>query len=145
MDNPSGKGLIFIRGGGGVYFNHEQNAAEAQCLAKCGDCVVVNVNFMNAPEVKAPGSSLDCYAALKWLHENAQKYNVDRTRISTIGASGGGFVSAVLAKILAERNESHLVKTVFLDVPQIMDDTVAGPYDNMVEPGNTSGIRAWTS
>ena len=26
-----------------------------------------------------------------------------------------------------------------------MDDTVAGPYENMIEPGNNCGIRAWTS
>ena len=114
-------------------------------MAKAGNCVVLNVDFMNAPEIKAPGSSLDCYAALKWIHEKADEYNVDRTKISSYGPSGGGFVSAVFAKILAEKDEGHLVKTVFLDVPQIMDVTVAGPYDDMVEPGNTTGIRAWTS
>ena len=74
---------------------------------------------MNAPEIKAPGSSLDCYAALKWIHEpeNLKKYGVDPKRISSYGPSGGGFVSAVLSKILAEKNEGHLMKMMVLDVP----------------------------
>ena len=78
---------------------------------------MLNIDFMNAPEIKAPGSSLDCYAALNWIIENAKEYNVDVNRISSYGPSGGGFVSAVLAKILAEKDESKKLKTVFLDVP----------------------------
>ena len=43
---------------------------------ECG-CVVVSVNYRLAPETRFPGSLLDNYAALSWVHSDAASLGID--------------------------------------------------------------------
>ena len=51
--------------------------AGLQKIAADHDCMVVSVDYRLAPETPFPGSLEDNYAALKWLHVNAESLGVD--------------------------------------------------------------------
>jgi acetyl esterase/lipase len=98
---PEGKtgrpGFIYIHGGawvGGTPF-----AVENTCklLAERADCVVFNVDYSLAPEKPYPNGFNDCFNALKYIFENAEKYGVDKNKLGIGGDSAGGNLAAACA------------------------------------------------
>jgi acetyl esterase/lipase len=71
--------------------------------------VVFNLDYRLAPETPAPGGIMDCYAGLKYIIANAEKYGVDPKRVTFTGDSGGGYLSMALGMELSKRGESGLV------------------------------------
>ena len=117
-DQPM-KALIHLHGGGMIMFDVEQMAHNGCRHAVAGECIVFMPDFENAPEQKCPGFIFECYAGLKWVHDNAAKYNIDKKRISLTGESSGGYLVSALGYHLARSDESHLVKTLFVDIPMV--------------------------
>ena len=68
-----------------------------QKLAQECRAVVVSVDYRLAPETPHPGPLEDCYAALKYVHNNAASLGIDPTRIAVAGESAGGGLAAGLA------------------------------------------------
>ncbi len=86
------------------------------------DCVVVNVDYRLSPETPFPGPVEDCYAALVWLHRNAEALGVDRTRIAVMGESAGGGLAAMVAIMARDRGEVRLCYQVLI-YPMLDDRT----------------------
>ena len=57
----------------------------------------------------------------QYIHENCDKWNVDPEKIVISGESGGGYITMATMVLLAQREESHLVKAAFPIVPGISD------------------------
>lgn len=68
-------------------------------------CVGVSVEYGLAPENPYPGPLDDCYAGLRWVHDNAASFGIDTTRIGIGGASAGGGLAAALALLARDRGE----------------------------------------
>jgi acetyl esterase/lipase len=100
---------MYIHGGGAVASNALQYDRCCQRWADETDLVVFNLDYRLAPETPAPGGILDCYAGLKFIIANAEKYGVDPTRVTFTGDSGGGYLSMGLGMELSKRGESGLV------------------------------------
>lgn len=85
--------VLFLHGGG--FFGGSLDNVEYPCraLADLGDVVVVSVDYALAPEIPWPGALLDCYTALRWVHEQGDEYGIDRTNITIAGDSAGGNLS----------------------------------------------------
>ena len=49
------------------------------------DATVISVEYGNAPEVKAPNGTLNCYAALKWVLDNAEQLDIDPDHVAIGG------------------------------------------------------------
>jgi acetyl esterase/lipase len=81
------------------------NVPMLQVMARALDCVIVTVEYRFAPETPFPGSLEDNYAALKWLHAEADSLGADRARIAVAGESAGGGHAAILAIAARDRGE----------------------------------------
>lgn len=64
---------------------------------------VVLVHYRTADIALFPTPFEDCYAALRWVWDNAPKLRIGRARIAVDGDSAGGALAAACA--LRSRNE----------------------------------------
>lgn len=119
---PTG-GLLWIHGGGYVIGDVEGADLEVKGIVDQVGCVVVSVDYRLAPETLFPGPVEDCYAALKWLHANADELGVDANRLAVGGDSAGGGLSACLALLARDRGEVKLAFQLLI-YPMLDDRTV---------------------
>ena len=95
--------LVYYHGGGWVLGNIAMTDLPCRLLAKASGCLVMSVDYRLAPEHKFPAPAEDCYAAVKWLSDNADSVNCDRSRIAVGGTSAGGNLAAVAALMARDR------------------------------------------
>jgi acetyl esterase len=109
---PEGQGpcpvLVYFRGGGWVAGTPETHDGVCRALANAANCVVVAVSYRLAPENKFPAAVEDCYAATRWVAENASAINGDATRVAVGGDSVGGGLTAVVALMARDRGGPFL-------------------------------------
>ncbi|MFP7494735.1 alpha/beta hydrolase [Terribacillus saccharophilus] len=119
---PNRPAYLDIHGGGFFLGIPEMQNPENALIASELSCTVVSVDYRLAPETRYPGAIEDCYAALKWIHDNAEELEIDRSRIAIGGSSAGGGLTAALAILARDRGE---VKVAFqnLIVPMLDDRT----------------------
>jgi acetyl esterase/lipase len=118
-------GLLYIHGGG---FIHGSIAMmDIPCQMYCGelDAVIVSVEYRLAPEHPYPAGLHDCYAALVWMHANADELGIDPDRIGVGGGSAGGGLSAAVALLARDRGGPALCFQ-FLQIPEL-DDRLQTP------------------
>ncbi|XP_066267275.1 arylacetamide deacetylase-like isoform X1 [Branchiostoma lanceolatum] len=109
-------GLVFIHGGGWV-LGIDANDQVASHLAKQLGAVVVSVDYRLAPEHVFPAAYDDSVAATKFFLKNAEKYNVDSSRIGITGDSAGGNLAAAVTLTLAKEKGLPKLKTQALLYP----------------------------
>ncbi len=114
--------ILHMHGGGYVIGNAMSALPRFQQLARDNDCVFVSVEYRLAPETPFPGSLNDNYAALQWLHANAEILGVDRARISVMGESAGAGHAAMLAIAARDRGEISLHHQILI-YPMLDDRT----------------------
>jgi acetyl esterase len=129
---PPGAGphpaLLHFHGGGFVLGTIDSLFNDAKCAHICNaaGCVVVTVEYRLAPEFPFPTAPEDCYAALLWTTENADRLGIDAARIAVGGESAGGNLAAVVALMTRDRNGPPLALQL-LEVPVTdMSDGAAG-------------------
>jgi acetyl esterase/lipase len=120
--------LLWIHGGGYVLGNVEGDNLTAKSLSLSLNCVVVSVEYRLAPEHPYPAPLEDCYAALKWVADNADQFGINSERIAIGGASAGGGLAAGLGLLARDRAEVELCYQLLL-YPMIDDKNLeqAGP------------------
>ncbi|MDA7916300.1 alpha/beta hydrolase [Verrucomicrobia bacterium] len=59
--------------------------------------VTVIPNYRLSGEAPFPAAVHDCKAAIRWVRANAKRFNADANKISVLGGSAGGHLSAFLA------------------------------------------------
>ena len=110
---PKGEGpfpaLVYYHGGGWVIGDLDAVDVPCRMLTNRADCVVVSVDYRMAPENKFPAAAEDCYAATKWVAENAASIQVDPERVAIGGDSAGGNLTAVVALMARDRGGPSLV------------------------------------
>jgi triacylglycerol lipase len=131
--------FLHMHGGGYVIGNPEINNGSNRSLASETGCVIVSVDYRLAPDTRFPGSVEDCYAALSWLHKQAESLGVDTTRIAVGGESAGAGHAASLALLVRERREFKLCLQM-LDSP-MLDDRTGSTSD----PHPYCGEFVWTA
>ncbi len=138
--------LFSIHGGGYVMGSHTMEDAKFDRWCPKFDLVGVSVEYRLAPETPFPGPLEDCYAALRWTFENAERIGVDAGRIGIGGTSAGGGLCAALAQLVRERGEFE-VRFQLLECP-MLDDRQATPSsqaEDLVVWSRASNTFGWRS
>lgn len=115
--------LLYIHGGGFVSGSAQDYHLQCGRFANRLGLLVVNVEYRLAPETPFPGPLEDCYAALKWLRNQAAELGVDPTRIAVAGDSAGAGLAAALAQLAHDRGEVRPAFQLLL-YPMLDDRTV---------------------
>lgn len=118
--------IVYMHGGGFVCGSVARSAPGLQQVARDHDCVVVSVDYRLAPETPYPGALEDNYAALKWVHDSADRLGVDRSRIALMGESAGAGHAATLA--IAARDRGEVPVSFQLLIYPMLDDRTGSTH-----------------
>lgn len=141
-------GLLWMPGGGYVIGSVEQEDYAVQHVVKEVGCVVVSVEYRRAPEHPFPAPLEDCYAALKWVADNADDLGVNSAHLAVGGASAGGGLAAGLALLARDRGEVGLSFQLLVS-PMIDDRNITPSSHEITDPrvwnreANLFGWRAY--
>jgi len=141
-------GVLHIHSGGFVTGTALTEAPLAQTIARQLGCVVVSVDYTLAPEMKFPGSLEQNYAALGWMHKNADALGIDPSRIGLFGISAGGGHSAALSIAVRDRGE-YPVACLVMNYPMLDDRTGSSrpvpPHVGAFVWTRNDNVFGWTS
>lgn len=98
-----GSGFVNFHGGGFIIGDLESEHPRCLAMAAGGGAVAVGVDYRLAPEHPLPAAAEDCYAALRWVADNAEELKIDPKRIAVGGGSAGGNLSAAVALMARDR------------------------------------------
>ena len=100
---PDGAGphpvVMFFHGGGWVICSLDTHDNIARAICRDAEAVVVSVDYRMAPEHRFPTAVHDCFAATKWVADNAASLGGDAGRLAVCGDSAGGNLSAVVRRL----------------------------------------------
>jgi acetyl esterase/lipase len=130
--------LLWIHGGGYVIGSADQDDPQVKSIVAQVGCVAVSVDYRLAPETPHPGPVEDCYAALAWLHAQANELGIDPARIAIGGASAGGGLAAGLGLLTRDRGAIPLAFQLLI-YPMLDDRTVSTE-----DPHPYTGEFLWT-
>jgi acetyl esterase/lipase len=104
-------------------------------------------DYRLAPEDRHPTPVEDCYAALIWLHSEAENLGIDKSRIAVAGVSAGGGLAAAVALMARDRGlKPPLAKQILLepmlDDRNVDEDPDLAPFITWSWDDNSTG---WTA
>ena len=95
--------LVYYHGGGFFFEGAGYHYKLAKRYALEVECRVVFVQYRLAPKHPHPTPAEDCYAALRWTFENAERLNIDKNMIAVGGDSAGGALAAAVCQMARDR------------------------------------------
>lgn len=90
--------LLYFHGGAFILKHSPQHIENAIRYAKEANCCVIFVDYRLASKCSFPIPFNDCYTALTWALQNAEKFGIDKNRIAVGGDSAGGAIAASSAQ-----------------------------------------------
>jgi len=88
--------LVYFHGGGWVLGDLESHDPICRRLSGGAGITVIAVDYRRAPETPFPGPVDDCYAATRWVADNAELLDIDPLQIAVGGDSAGGNLAAAV-------------------------------------------------
>ena len=100
--------IVYYHGGGHVIGSLDTHDFVARNLCAGAEAVVASVDYRMGPEHKFPAAVDDSFAALKWVHANAESLGADPGRIGVHGDSAGANLAAVVALLARDAGAPRL-------------------------------------
>lgn len=139
---PPGPAILHAHGGGFIHGDGREWAKVCAVRVQETGIPFFTVDYRLTPESKFPAAIDDVYAALKWIHEHAEEFGIDRARIAVMGESAGGNLAAAVSLMARDRALDPPLAKQILVYPMLDDrNTVPDPemapfatwnYDNNI-------------
>ena len=128
--------LLFFHGGGWVTESVENYDRVCSRMAQATAHIVVSVEYRLAPEHKFPIPLEDCYAAAKALYTNQLILHTDPKKITIIGDSAGGNLTAAVCLMARDRGEFTPRRQILIYPAVGNCYTEESPYRSVHENGS---------
>jgi acetyl esterase len=123
--------LVYFYGGGWTLGSIETSDAVCRTLANATGALVLAPGYRLAPEHKFPTAVYDCFAAVRWVADNAARLGADPARIAVGGDSAGGNLAAAVTLLARDRGGPALAAQVLVypntdyesDTPSLRENT----------------------
>jgi acetyl esterase/lipase len=125
---------VYAHGGGGIFGKAEESNDYLCATALNLNCVVFNIDYRLGPEVKCPKGMEDFVDGLEHIVSKADTYSIDKSKICIAGISGGGWIVAGAANMLAAADKTNLVKAMFIHTGMLSDETAKLSEDQLEKP-----------
>ena len=123
-----GSAVLYLHGGGMIlgleHLGVVYDLAVRDYVATSGVPMLM-VDYRIAPEHPHPTPVEDCYAALRWLADNALTLGVDPARIAVMGDSAGGGLAAGVALLARDRGGPAIAQQLL--IYPMLDDRAQTP------------------
>ena len=106
--------LIYFHGGGFVSGGFDTHDRPLRALANASGCIIVAVEYRLAPEFPFPAAPEDCFAALQWVIQQAEKFQVDASKVAVGGDSAGGLLATVVCLMCRDRGMNQPIAQVLI-------------------------------
>lgn len=126
--------VVFYHGGGWALGSLDTHDHVARAHAVGAEAIVVSVDYRLAPEHPFPAGVDDCWAALRWVGENATELGGDPNRIAVAGDSAGGNISAIMAQLARDHAGPNVVFQLLWYPSCIGDRTLPSFIENSTAP-----------
>ena len=123
--------ILHVHGGAWVAGTADMMASFCADVADRHSVVVLSVDYRLVPEAPGDAAMDDCFAALSWLHAEAEQLGINPERIAVMGDSVGGNLAAGMA--LRARDAGVSVGAQLLLYPAV-DDRTGGPAAPVENP-----------
>jgi acetyl esterase len=90
---------VFFHGGGWVICSLDTHDNVARTICRDAEAVVVSVDYRMAPEHRYPTAVHDCFAATRWVADNAAALGAEADRLAVCGDSAGGNLATVVSQM----------------------------------------------
>ena len=135
MKRENQRVILFFHGGGFVWGDIEIYDNLCSKIARKTGAVLVSVGYRLAPEYPYPYAIKDAWDILLWASGNIQKYGGNTRKITVMGDSAGGNISAVLSVISREKGSPEIESQVLIYPLTMFIDTLTPSrkyfiYDN---------------
>lgn len=128
--------LLFIHGGGFTTESVDSYNRVCWNLAKHTRHVVVSIDYVLAPEQRFPGQLEDCYAVARAVFTDRTILHADPERITVIGDSAGGNLTAALCMLARDRGEFLPGRQILIYPCLSSDYSMNTPYRSVIENGS---------
>ena len=128
--------FLLFHGGGWVTDSVDNYERICARLAVATEHMVISVEYRLAPEHKFPIPLEDCYAAAKALYMNQLILNTDPEKITIIGDSAGGNLTAAVCLMARDRGEFTPRRQILIYPALGNCYTEESPYRSVHENGS---------
>jgi acetyl esterase len=127
--------VMYFHGGGWVLGEVQTHGRLLREIAIGVHAAVVFVSYTLAPEAHYPKAVEECYAATRYVRDQADAFNIDSSRMAAVGDSSGGNLAAAVALMVARHCEPALRLQVLL-YPVLDCDFSTPSYESFGEGFN---------
>jgi acetyl esterase len=116
---PKGKqevypALVYYHGGGWVVGNLDSHDNVCRALTNLANCVTISVDYRLAPEHKFPAAVVDSYAAVQYVYDHPESFQIDSNKIAVGGDSAGGNLAAVITNLAKDKGTPSICYQLLL-------------------------------
>lgn len=109
LETEKEKHPVYINFHGGAFIMHDKEMDDPYCryLANRTGCVVLNIDYVKAPEYPFPKAIEQSYDVFRWMKAHADELDIDPEKVMVGGQSSGGNIAAAFCLHLENKKEKQ--------------------------------------